>query len=115
MELISDEEFMQMRQRGRTYVGLLLMGGPNYDRPDARAIVYEHGKRNLSLMKAGKFPIICPVTDGGPLKGIGVFCVNEEEVRAIMDEDPGVKAGVFTYELHPVRSFPGSALPEKKD
>ena len=23
----------------------------------------------------------------------------------------GVKAGVFTYEVHPVRSFPGDCLP----
>ena len=115
MEMISDEEFLEMRKRGRTYVGVLLLGGPKYDTPEARAIIYQHGKRNLSLMKAGKFPIICPVTDGGPLKGIGVFCVSEEEVRTIMDGDPGVMAGVFTYELHPVRSFPGSALPEKED
>ena len=115
MELISDEEFSAMRSRGRTYVGLLLKEGPRYATPEAKAIIYQHGKRNLSLMKAGKFPIICPVTDGGPLKGIGVFCVSEEEVRTIMDGDPGVMAGVFTYELHPVRSFPGSALPEKDD
>src|SRR5208337_3884460 len=107
--------FLELRTRGRTYVGVLLMGGPKYDTPEAKAIIYQHGKRNLSLMKAGKFPIICPVTDGGPLKGFGVFCVSEEEVRTIMDEDPGVMAGVFTYELHPVRGFPGSALPEKKD
>ena len=28
-----------------------------------------------------------------------------------MDDDPGVRAGVFEYELHPVRGFPGSTLP----
>jgi hypothetical protein len=28
-----------------------------------------------------------------------------------MDHDPGVEAGIFTYEIHPVRGFPGSALP----
>jgi hypothetical protein len=25
----------------------------------------------------------------------------------IMDEDPAVQAGVFTYDVHPIRSFPG--------
>ncbi len=35
----------------------------------------------------------------------------EEEVVRIMDEDPGVKAGIFTYELHPTHSFPGNSLP----
>ena len=28
-----------------------------------------------------------------------------------MDDDPGVQAGVFTYEVHPVRGFPGDGLP----
>jgi hypothetical protein len=28
-----------------------------------------------------------------------------------MDEDPAVKAGVFVYEVHPCRSFPGDSLP----
>lgn len=28
-----------------------------------------------------------------------------------MDEDPGVQAGVFTYQIHPTRSFPGDTLP----
>jgi hypothetical protein len=32
-------------------------------------------------------------------------------VRTIMDDDPGVPAGIFTYDMHPVRSFPGAALP----
>jgi len=27
-----------------------------------------------------------------------------------MDADPGVRAGIFTYDVHPVRGFPGSAL-----
>jgi hypothetical protein len=33
-----------------------------------------------------------------------------DEVTRIMDEDPGVTAGIFTYEVHPVRGFPDSAL-----
>jgi hypothetical protein len=27
-----------------------------------------------------------------------------------MAKDPGVQAGVFTYDIHPTRSFPGSSL-----
>jgi len=34
-----------------------------------------------------------------------------EEVVRIMDEDPAVKAGIFTYEVHPIRGFPGDSLP----
>lgn len=32
-----------------------------------------------------------------------------------MEDDPGVRAGVFTYGVHPVRGFPGDALPGDGD
>ncbi len=32
-------------------------------------------------------------------------------MQAIMDEDSGVKAGIFVYEIHASRSFPGDSLP----
>ena len=34
-----------------------------------------------------------------------------EETKEIMDGDPGVQAGLFVYEVHPCRGFPGDALP----
>jgi len=32
-------------------------------------------------------------------------------MKTIMNDDPGVAAGVFTYQVHPCRGFPGDALP----
>lgn len=32
------------------------------------------------------------------------------DAATVMDADPGVRAGISTYDLHPVRGFPGSAL-----
>ena len=34
-----------------------------------------------------------------------------DDTTAIMNDDPGVAAGVFTYEVHACRGFPGDALP----
>ena len=51
--------------------------------------------------------------DGTDVKGVGIFSTGEEETRKIMEDDPAVKAGIFTYEIHPYRSFPGDMLPEK--
>ena len=34
-----------------------------------------------------------------------------DTTRRLMDNDPGVRAGIFSIELHPVRGFPGSCLP----
>jgi hypothetical protein len=45
------------------------------------------------------------------LTGPVVFNLDVDETIKIMDDDPGVKAGVFIYEVHPARSFPGDALP----
>jgi hypothetical protein len=35
-----------------------------------------------------------------------------EEATIILDGDPAIQAQVLAYELHPVRSFPGSTLPD---
>ena len=53
-----------------------------------------------------------PVSDGSELEGIGIFHASVEEVKTLMDEDPGVKAGIFVYEIHPCRGFPGDSLPK---
>ena len=45
------------------------------------------------------------------IAGYGVFDADLETTRRIMDDDPGVRAGIFRVELHPVRGFPGSGLP----
>jgi len=46
------------------------------------------------------------------VQGIAIFNADAEETKKIMDEDPGVVEGVFIYEMHPVRSFPGDSLPK---
>jgi hypothetical protein len=53
------------------------------------------------------------VIDGGAIKGIGIFRTSLEETKRIMDEDPGVQAGLFVHEVHPCRGFPGDFLPGK--
>lgn len=52
-----------------------------------------------------------PITDDGPINGLYIFNTSIEEATEIMNGDPGVTAGVFTFEVHPGRSFPGDALP----
>ncbi|MDX6208455.1 MAG: hypothetical protein QOE24_846 [Frankiales bacterium] len=104
----------QMRSRlGLTlaYTVVLLQEGPRYHEPESRAIVWEHGRRNFALNAAGLLAVVCPVTDDSPWCGVGIFTGSVEQTIEIMEGDPGVKAGVFTYEAHPVRGFPGSALP----
>jgi hypothetical protein len=73
--------------------------------------VWEHGRRNFALRADGRLAIVCPVTDDSEWCGIGIFDASVDEVARLMEEDPGVEAGVFSYEVHPIRSFPGDSLP----
>jgi hypothetical protein len=113
MELpeISDDVMRERIGQARSYTLVLLHQGPRYAEPESRPIVWEHGRRNFALREQGALPIVCPVTDDSELCGMGIFDATAAETVAIMDGDPGVIAEVFTYEAHPIRGFPGSALP----
>ena len=108
---VTDEYMREMLAKTRPYTVVLLKRGAKRDEPDADATVWEHGRRNFELRAAGRLAIVCPIADGSEWSGVGIFDGSPEEVAAIMDEDPGVQAGIFTYEVHPTRSFPGDALP----
>ena len=111
MTVISDDEMRSQLQRSRGYTLVLLTAGPAYGTRAAEPIVWEHGRRNFALRADGLLSIVCPVLDDSPLCGVAIFDLDPEATRAVMDQDPGVAAGVFGYEVHPVRSFPGDALP----
>ncbi len=112
MTTITDEFMRQMLTKTRNYTVVILKAGPKKKEPGADKIIWEHGRRNFALRADGVLPIVCPVNDGSDVSGIGIFHAGVEETKKIMDEDPGVKAGVFVYELHACRGFPGSRLPE---
>jgi hypothetical protein len=111
MTTITDEYMREMISKTRNYCIVILKAGPNKHMEGAEKIIWEHGRRNFALRAEGVMPIVCPVNDGSDVSGIGIFDASVEETKKIMDEDPGVKAGVFVYELHPCRGFPGSSLP----
>lgn len=54
---------------------------------------------------------MCPIRDDSDVSGVGIFAADPSTVERIMGDDPGVKVGVFTFEIHPARSFPGDCLP----
>jgi hypothetical protein len=79
--------------------------------PNPLAAADTSGVPPFSLRSDGLLSIVCPVTDDTDLCGVAIFNTSVEQARQIMDDDPGVRAGVFTYEVHPIRSFPGDSLP----
>lgn len=111
MNEISDEYMREMISRTKEYCIVLLRSGPETNPADQKGILWEHVRRNFSLRDEGILPVVCPVNDGSDIRGVGIFNTDAARARAIMDEDPGVKAGMFRYEVHPCRSFPGDCLP----
>jgi hypothetical protein len=114
LPVITDDTMRQALSHTRTYTLVILTTGPEYASPGARAIVWEHGRRNFALRAAGLLSIVCPVMDDTEVCGIGIFDADAAAVERIMAGDPGVVAGLFSYTIHPVRGFPGSVLPHDR-
>ncbi len=112
MTTITDDAMREMIGKAKNYTLVILRAGPNRQMTGTGPVVWEHARRNFALREEGILPIVCPVADGSGISGIGIFDAPVDRVRQIMDGDPGVQAGIFVYEVHPCRSFPGDRLPE---
>lgn len=111
LPIISDQTMRSRLASASTYTAVLLRVTDAFIRPSVDAIVWEHGRRNMALSQAGILPVVLPASDDTDLAGIGIFAVDVDETKTIMDDDPAVRAGIFSYEIHSVRGFPGSTLP----
>ena len=108
---INDDTMRARLAASASYTAILLHATDAFVRPAVDPIIWEHGRRNMALVEAGLLSVVLPVADDTPLAGIGVFAATPTQTRTIMDDDPGIRAGIFTYEVHPVRGFPGAHLP----
>jgi hypothetical protein len=111
MKTFTDDEMNALLPTARPYSVVILRAGPNYGSEGAAPIVWEHGRRNFGLRDDGRLAVVLPVLDDSDVCGIGVFTGSVEDTSAVMADDPGVREGVFSFEVHPVMGFPGDALP----
>ncbi len=110
MTTITNEYMRSMLATIKAYNMVLLKPGPNMAREDAKEIIWEHARRNFALRADGKLSIVAPVTIQADVLGLYVFNIPEEEINAIMKEDPAVESGIFTFDIYPCKSFPGDSL-----
>ena len=88
-----------------TYYLVMLVKGPRWT-PDTSPALEQLQKDHLAHLRelnmAGKLVLAGPLTDGGTIRGLGVFKVGSiEEARALEESDPMVKAGRLAVEVHP--------------
>jgi hypothetical protein len=105
---VTDEQMEQRLSVVPTYTVVLLRATDAFVRPDVDPIIWEHGRLNMRLMDAGILAVVMPVADDSDIAGIQVFAVGLDQARAVMASDPGVAAGIFDYDIHPVRCFFGA-------
>ena len=111
MTEITDEYMKQMLTKSEDYSIVILRKTEKINEPGTDKIKYNHGKRNFQLRENGIMSIVCRINDESDINGVAIFNRNPDEVKKLMKEDPGVVAGIFTYEVHHCSSFPGDKLP----
>src|SRR5579871_3679459 len=107
----TDDMMMERLKQARVYTLCILHKTAKMQEPGTDKIVWEHGRRNMKLNSEGVLAVVCPIRDESDLSGIGIFAADVEETKRVLEGDPGVQAGIFSYELHVCRGFPGNALP----
>jgi len=88
-----------------TYYLVMLVKGPKWTAgasPALEQLQKDHLAHLRKLALSGKMVLAGPLTDGGTVRGLCVFKVASlDEARALEDDDPAVKAGRLTVEVHP--------------
>ena len=83
---ITDEFMKQSLAASKAYCLMILRTGPKWNLPGMEKIIWEHGRRNFQLRADCLVSIVCPVTDGSDVKGIGIFNANPDEAKKILQE-----------------------------
>lgn len=94
-----------------TYTLGLLVKGPKWtaeETPALQKLQESHLAHIGEMARSGALLAAGPLTDNGTIRGILIFKVSMEEAKALAEQDPAVKAGRLTVELHPWMTAKGA-------
>ena len=112
---LSEKDILATLATGHQYSTFILKPGPNREQPDAEAIQWAHVRYLMELRASGKLLLPLAVMEDTSVMGIGVLATNElSEARALLDQDPNIRAGRLTYEVFLAMGFPGDGLPRTR-
>ena len=108
----ADEKKPEPKYEMTTYILGLLRKGPNWTgagTEETQRIQAGHMANIRKMAATGKLVVAGPLTDNGDVRGVFIFGQTSlEEARAMVEQDPAVKAGRLVFELHPW--FAGAGL-----
>jgi uncharacterized protein YciI len=105
-------EFIQGElARAKTYTVVFLFAGPRYDdHPDGDALVMAHVTRNFEMKADGVLAVVGPMRSEGDVRGLYIFNCDPVEATRLIEDDPAVAAGIFTFGVQTLMAFPGDTL-----
>ena len=68
---------------------------------DRNKIMLQHRENVVTLLNSGKMVVAGPFGDETDLAGIFVLRATADDAKATVDQDPAVKAGLMSAEIHP--------------
>ena len=72
--------------------------------PEEKVLMQEHARYTRERFDAAKILIYGPVMAPGGAFGMAVFEAEDiAEVRQVLENDPSVRGGLNTFEIHPMR------------
>ena len=107
---VTEEQIRDLVATGKPFSVALLWWGPNRHIDGADTVEFEHQQRMVSLRAEGAIAVLLPA-QSDKLAGVAVMTRSPDEAKAVMGDDPCVKAGMMTCDVYPVIGFPGDALP----
>src|SRR5882762_5405534 len=101
----ADEKKPEPKYEMTNYIMGLLRSGPNWTgtaTAETQRIQDGHMENIRKMAATGKLVVAGPFGDNGDLRGVFIFQQTSlEEARAMVDQDPAVKAGRLVVELPP--------------
>lgn len=97
----------------KEYFFVMLKRGPNRtaDSVTANHLQKGHMANIQKMAKDGHLAVAGPFGDDGDWRGIFIFKTKSvEETKNLVEQDPMIKAGWLTYEIHPWWTMKGAKL-----
>ena len=107
---VTDEQIHDLAATAKPFSVLVLHWTAQRHQDGAEAVEIEHQRRMVSLRADGTIAVLCPVLSD-TTAGIAIMTVSIERAGELAAQDPCVRAGMMTCEVHPCLGFPGDTIP----